>query len=116
MSKREEVVWREVGKGMPRGGERGPGVEDLGERGALLGVRVSDVTPSHGEGLPKLSRECLIAEIKCYGFVSPIQLHRLASIAADEDGQYMFPPILVFLGLVLGLGLYFYNRARGGTP
>ncbi|WRT65753.1 uncharacterized protein IL334_002701 [Kwoniella shivajii] len=37
-------------------------------------------------GLPKLSRECLVSEIKCYG-------------------SYMLPPLLIFGVLVIGVSL-----------
>lgn len=46
------------------------------------------------EGLPKLSRECLISEIKCYG-------------------KHMLPPIIFFVVFVLGFGLWLYHKQRG---
>lgn len=60
--------------------------------------RDSDVELFAGrkEGLPKLSRECLISEIKCYG-------------------KHMLPPILFFVVFVLGFGLWLYNKQRGGN-
>lgn len=45
-------------------------------------------------GLPKVSRECLVAEIKCYG-------------------KYILPTVLVFVVLVLVIALslfYHYNN------
>jgi len=44
---------------------------ERGERTPLLaGQRGERERDAQGEPLPKLSRECLVAEIKCYGFVS----------------------------------------------
>ncbi|WWC60370.1 uncharacterized protein I303_102941 [Kwoniella dejecticola CBS 10117] len=45
-------------------------------------------------GVPKLSRECLISEIKCYG-------------------SYMLPPLLVFGVLAIGISLGIYGWKRG---
>lgn len=44
-------------------------------------------------GLPKLSRECLMAEIKCYG-------------------SYIVPVLLVFVVLVLTIALTVYNHYK----
>ncbi|WVQ74725.1 hypothetical protein IAR50_004329 [Cryptococcus sp. DSM 104548] len=45
-------------------------------------------------GLPKVSRECLISEIKCYG-------------------SYMLPPFLIFGVLAIGLCLFFVGLKSG---
>ncbi|WWC68576.1 uncharacterized protein I206_102506 [Kwoniella pini CBS 10737] len=45
-------------------------------------------------GLPKLSRECLISEIKCYG-------------------SYMLPPLLIFGVLAIGISLGIYGWKSG---
>ncbi|WVW80212.1 hypothetical protein I302_102189 [Kwoniella bestiolae CBS 10118] len=57
----------------------------------------SPLTSGEGQrnpGLPKLSRECLISEIKCYG-------------------SYMLPPLLIFGVLAIGLCLLIYGIKRG---
>lgn len=57
MGRRGRVEWREVGKG---GRE---GRAESGERSVLLGVR-------REEEPMRVSRECLMAEIRCYAKVS----------------------------------------------
>lgn len=47
----------------------------------------------HRPGLPKVSRECLIAEIKCYG-------------------SYILPVFLVFVVLVLAVSLSIFFHYR----
>ncbi|WWC96903.1 hypothetical protein V866_003778 [Kwoniella sp. B9012] len=57
----------------------------------------SPLTAGEGQrkpGLPKLSRECLISEIKCYG-------------------SYMLPPLLIFGVLAIGISLLIYGLKRG---
>ncbi|KAK4700964.1 hypothetical protein P7C70_g5276, partial [Phenoliferia sp. Uapishka_3] len=72
-------------------GERARAQRSEADVGAEERERDGEV-PSGKEGLPKLSRECLVAEIKCYG-------------------SYMLPPILFFVVFVLGLSLWLYNNA-----
>ncbi|WVQ64966.1 uncharacterized protein L199_003136 [Kwoniella botswanensis] len=57
----------------------------------------SPLTSGEGQkkpGLPKLSRECLISEIKCYG-------------------SYMLPPLLIFGVLAIGISLLIYGWKKG---
>lgn len=74
------------------------------ERGPLLPAQQQDdmqgkrlralvAEPPRHEGLPKLSRQCLAAEVRCYA-------------------RYMVPPLLFFVVIVLLVSLYFYGRAR----
>lgn len=49
--------------------------------------------PEGRPGLPKVSRECLIAEIKCYG-------------------KYILPTLLVFVVLVLVIALGLFNHYK----
>ncbi|KAM0793022.1 hypothetical protein ACM66B_000513 [Microbotryomycetes sp. NB124-2] len=44
------------------------------------------------EDLPKVTRQCLVAEIKCYG-------------------KYMLPPILVFVILAISIAMFVYGKA-----
>ncbi|WWC87963.1 uncharacterized protein L201_002865 [Kwoniella dendrophila CBS 6074] len=57
----------------------------------------SPLTRNEGDrkpGLPKLSRQCLISEIKCYG-------------------SYMLPPLLIFGVLAIGIALLIYGIRNG---
>lgn len=55
-------------------GANGKHLSGLGERARLLGVQ-EEIRPHEvgvgprNEGLPKVTRSCLIAEIRCYGKV-----------------------------------------------
>ncbi|KAK4054725.1 hypothetical protein OIV83_000649 [Microbotryomycetes sp. JL201] len=48
------------------------------------------------EGLPKVTRQCLVAEIKCYG-------------------KYMLPPIIVFVVIALSVAMLVYGKAIHAT-
>lgn len=65
---RSGFIWpRCFGQKSMAGGERHDLESGKGERQPLL----SGQSPTtHHEGLPKVTRECLVAEIKCYGKVS----------------------------------------------
>lgn len=80
-----------------------------GERERLL----PPLREERGEGLPKVSRVCLVAEVKCYGFVSTFFFRFCKGekelIVVRE--QYMIPPLLVFLGLMGGLVFVFGRRS-----
>ncbi|SCZ90919.1 BZ3500_MvSof-1268-A1-R1_Chr1-3g02382 [Microbotryum saponariae] len=74
-------------------GRRGSPIKRSSEREPSLEYSTAAGEMRSREGLPKVTRQCLIAEIKCYG-------------------KYMLPPIIVFLGLVMSLALVLYAHAR----
>ncbi|SCV68803.1 BQ2448_924 [Microbotryum intermedium] len=74
-------------------GTMGSRTKQSNEREPLLEYSTAAGEMRSREGLPKVTRQCLIAEIKCYG-------------------KYMLPPIIVFLGLAMSLALVLYAHAR----
>ncbi|ORY62848.1 hypothetical protein BCR35DRAFT_308879 [Leucosporidium creatinivorum] len=82
---------RDLESSLSEGSGKGGQVSGLGERARLLGVREELAPRPRGEGaprqegLPKVSRQCLVAEVRCYGKVRSLRLPfccRFASLVA----------------------------------